>query len=159
VAMTDNGYGDDVYQPQQDGDQDGEGLPDMEDTLDEPDEDDILDAGYSPPERPRGVDRFGTTGAEARQGESLDERARQELPDDWERVRDSDGLGDTDDTDGELLDDQVGGRRSGRLVAPDEGARSDSEKDVVARDIGIDGGAASAEEAAMHVVEDDDARW
>jgi hypothetical protein len=157
--MTDNGYGDDVYQPQSDGDQDGESLPDMEDALDEPDEDDILDSGYSPPERPRGVDRFGTTGSEARQGESLDERVRQELPDDWERVRDSDGLGDADDTDGELLDDQVGGRRSGRLVAPDEGARSDSEKDVVARDVGIDGGAASAEEAAMHVVEDDDARW
>lgn len=157
--MTENGYGDDVYQPQHDGDQDGETLPDMEDALDEPDEDDILDSGYSPPERPRGVDRFGTTVSEERQGESLDLRLRQEEPDAWQRDVDSDGLGDTDDTDGELLDDQVGGPRSGRLVAPDEGARSDSEKDVVARDVGIDGGAASAEEAAMHIVEDDDARW
>ena len=44
----------------------------------------------------------------------------------------------------------------GRLVAEDEGAHPDDEEDLVARDVGIDGGAASAEEAAIHVVEDDD---
>ena len=43
-----------------------------------------------------------------------------------------------------------------RLVAEDEGAHSDDEEDLVATDVGIDGGAASAEEAAIHVVEDDD---
>lgn len=31
----------------------------------------------------------------------------------------------------------------------------DEEKDVVAFDVGIDGAGASAEEAAMHVIEDD----
>jgi hypothetical protein len=41
-------------------------------------------------------------------------------------------------------------------VAEDEGAHPDSEADLVASDVGIDGGAASAEEAAIHVVEDDD---
>jgi hypothetical protein len=41
-------------------------------------------------------------------------------------------------------------------VAEDEGAHPDEEEDLVARDVGIDGGAASAEEAAIHVVEDDD---
>jgi hypothetical protein len=41
-------------------------------------------------------------------------------------------------------------------VAEDEGAHADDEEDLVARDVGIDGGAASAEEAAVHVVEDDD---
>ncbi len=46
--------------------------------------------------------------------------------------------------------------RAGRLVAEDEGAHSDDEEDLVATDVGIDGGAASAEEAAIHVVEDDD---
>jgi hypothetical protein len=45
----------------------------------------------------------------------------------------------------------------GRLVAPDEGAHEDTEKDLVAEDVGIDGAAASAEEAAMHVVPEDDA--
>ena len=74
----------------------------------------------------------------------------------WDRADDSDGLGDTSDTDGELVDDEVGGERSGRLVAPDEGAHEDEEKDLVATDVGIDGGAASAEEAAMHVVDEDD---
>jgi hypothetical protein len=54
-----------------------------------------------------------------------------------------------------LLDDGPD-PRAGRLVAEDEGAHPDNESDLVARDIGIDGGAASAEEAAVHVVEDDD---
>ena len=44
----------------------------------------------------------------------------------------------------------------GRLVAEDEGAHPDEEEDLVARDVGIDAGGATAEEAAMHVVEEDD---
>jgi hypothetical protein len=39
----------------------------------------------------------------------------------------------------------------GRLVAPDEGAREDEEKDEVATDVGPDFGGFTAEEAAMHV--------
>jgi hypothetical protein len=39
-------------------------------------------------------------------------------------------------------------------VAPDEGAHEDDESDLIAGDVGIDGGAASAEEAAMHVVDE-----
>ncbi|MEK0100928.1 DUF5709 domain-containing protein, partial [Streptomyces sp. A475] len=65
-----------------------------------------------------------------------------------------DGIGDTWDTDGEPLDDEVGAERSGRLVAPDEGVRKDKEGELFAEDVGIDGAAASAEEAAMHLVED-----
>ncbi len=60
-----------------------------------------------------------------------------------------------EDVDGLLLDDGPD-PRAGRLVAEDEGAHPDEEADLVARDTGIDGGAATAEEAAMHVVEDDD---
>jgi len=41
------------------------------------------------------------------------------------------------------------------LVAPDEGAHEDEEKDLVGDDVGIDGAGASAEEAAMHIVDDD----
>ncbi len=52
---------------------------------------------------------------------------------------------------------EVGTRRSGRLVAPDEGAHSDvDESDLVAEDVGFDGAAASAEEAAIHVVDDEE---
>jgi hypothetical protein len=43
--------------------------------------------------------------------------------------------------------------RAGRLVAPDEGIGPDYDTDAIASDVGIDGGAASAEEAAMHIVE------
>ena len=41
-------------------------------------------------------------------------------------------------------------------MAEDEGAHPDEEKDLVANDAGFAGGAASAEEAAVHVVEEDD---
>jgi hypothetical protein len=65
----------------------------------------------------------------------------------WQRPDDGDGIGDCVDTDGEPIDAEVGTRRSGRLVA--------GESDTIAHDVGVDGGAASAEEAAMHIVEDD----
>jgi hypothetical protein len=46
----------------------------------------------------------------------------------------------------------VGDDRAGRLVAPDEGTHEDDEEDLLADDVGIAGAAASAEEAAVHVV-------
>jgi hypothetical protein len=122
--------------------------------------DDPLDEGYSPPEKPRGVEAFGTTATEEREGETLEQRIQQEEPDPAMAVEDP--LADADDTaEGEsseadefLDEEQVGGRRAGRLVDPDEGVREDTEKDVVGTDVGIDGGAASAEEAAMHVIDE-----
>jgi hypothetical protein len=60
-----------------------------------------------------------------------------------------------EDVDGLLLDDGAD-PRAGRLVAPDEGAHPDTEPDLIGRDVGIDAGAASAEEAAVHIVDDDD---
>ena len=47
-------------------------------------------------------------------------------------------------------------RRGPALVAEDQGAHPDTEPDLVAYDVGIDGGAASAEEAAVHVQDEDD---
>jgi hypothetical protein len=52
-------------------------------------------------------------------------------------------------------DGEVGAERAGRLVDPDRGSGEDLEKDLVGTDVGIDGAAASAEEAAVHVVPDD----
>jgi len=52
----------------------------------------------------------------------------------------------------------VGDERAGRLVAPDEGVREDTEKDLDAQDVGIDGAGASAEEAAVHVIDEEDHR-
>ncbi len=44
--------------------------------------------------------------------------------------------------------------RAGRLVEPDEGLESDREKDMIAYDAGISGAGASAEEAAVHIVDE-----
>ncbi|GAA1987148.1 DUF5709 domain-containing protein [Catenulispora subtropica] len=110
---------------------------------------DPLETGYSPPERPLGM----------REELTLDERLAEEVPDpdaDPGPDQAGDAIGDLAGGTGEPVDDQVGGARSGRLVAPDEGAHADLEKDLVAQDVGIDGGAASAEEAAVHVVNEDD---
>jgi len=148
-----DGWGDDVYQPDNDEQREDTGLLDGEDTLEEDGVDDPLDRGWSPPERPWAVEHDGVTAAERRRGETLDQRLAEELPD--LATPDGDGMGDAEDTDGELLDEEVGGARSGRLVAPDEGAHEDEESALVATDVGIDGAAASAEEAAMHVVDED----
>ncbi|MFF0226254.1 DUF5709 domain-containing protein [Streptomyces sp. NPDC004629] len=146
--------GDDVYQPDGSEVQDDAGLLDASDTLDYRAGEDALDEGYSPPERPWGVQHSGVTAAERLQGESLDERLAEEVPD--IAVPPGDGIGDAWDTDGELIDAEVGDERAGRLLAPDEGSRENTLSDLVASDVGLDGAGASAEEAAMHVVGEPD---
>src|SRR5215813_2164188 len=131
-------------------------VKDASDTLEGNPGDDPLDRGVAPPERWSAGIRFGSTDTEQEEGESLDQLLAEEEPDtafevDDERPEDIAGDEDAgdEDVDGLLLDDGPD-PRAGRLVAEDEGAHPD------ASDAGIDGGAASAEEAAMHVVEDDD---
>ena len=100
--------------------------------------DDFLDEGYSPPEKPSYLSRHGDV------DETLDERLAQEEPEVWDAA-----------PPGETINDgEVGDRRAGRLVDPNGGIGEDTEKDMVADDIGIDGAAASAEEAAVHIVPD-----
>ncbi|WEO98912.1 DUF5709 domain-containing protein [Streptomyces sp. FXJ1.172] len=147
-----DGWGDDVYQPDSSEIREDSGVLDVEDTLDFDGVDDPLDRGWSPPERPWAVEHTGVTAAERQAGETLDQRLAEEQPD--LVTPDGDDIGDCD-ADGELLDNEVGNLRSGRLVAPDEGAHEDDEAALVATDVGIDGAAASAEEAAMHIVDED----
>lgn len=113
-----------------------------EDTLDDRGLADVLDEGYSPPDHEPAHLRHGTTREEQRRGETLDERLAEEVPDVDPYA---------DDTDYGTADP-----RAGRLVAPDEGSGSDRESAEVADDVGIDGAGASAEEAAMHVIESED---
>ncbi|WP_432136121.1 MULTISPECIES: DUF5709 domain-containing protein [unclassified Streptomyces] len=148
-----DGWGDDVYQPDPSEIPEDSGILDAEDTLERDGVDDPHDRGWSPPERPWAVEHTGVTAAERQHGETLDQRLAEEVPE--LTVPDGDGLGDAQGTDGELLDNEVGAVRSGRLVAPDEGAHEDRESALVADDVGIDGAAASAEEAAMHIVDED----
>jgi hypothetical protein len=125
-----------------------DGVLDASDTLDGEVGEDPLDAGYIPPDRWSAGEGFGTTLAEERAGESLDQLLAEEEPE-------PDPYADAD-----LRPDGAAGNqaqpRSGRLVADDEGAHPDAEADLVAHDVGIDGGAATAEEAAMHVQDEDD---
>ena len=106
-------------------------------------------AGYSPADRPWVSEGWGTTEREEEAGEGLDGRLARELPDGTSA--EGDGLGDSSDTDGELLDDEVGGDRAGRLGEGGDGV-VDTDDELYAEDEGIDGGGASAEEAAVHVV-------
>jgi Family of unknown function (DUF5709) len=102
--------------------------------------DDPLDEGYSPPERYSPLIREG-------EHETLDERLADEVPE-------PDPYAPQDE---EVLDDgEVGEQRAGRLVEPNGGIGPDVEPDLVGMDVGIDGGAASAEEAAVHIVPDDE---
>ncbi|MFF7531654.1 DUF5709 domain-containing protein [Streptomyces bobili] len=145
---------DDAYQPTGSNEEQEDAAPlDLQDALDERTYDDILDEGYSPPEKPLGVTKHGTTAGEQHDGETLDQRLAQEVPDVSEPA--GDGIGDLPRGEGEPVDPEAGEERAGRLVAPDEGARADATKEEIAEDVGIDGGAAGAEEAAVHVVDDD----
>jgi hypothetical protein len=158
---------DDSYDPD-DYDRDGiedEGSLDSADTLEGAPGNDPLDQGSIAPDRWSAGMRYGSTAAEEKAGESLDQLLAEEEPDvTTDDAEDDDAwpaqvAGDVDaadeDVDGLLLDDGPD-PRAGRLVAEDEGAHSRDEADLVARDVGVDAGAASAEEAAVHEVADDD---
>ena len=129
---------------------DDEDQPSNLEDLGDSDIEDELDRGYSPPESYSAGQGFGNTPYEEATGETLDQRVAQEIPE-----PDPYAEGRSDSHDDPPVDREVGDARAGRLVAPDEGLGEDTEKDLVADDVGIDGAAASAEEAAMHVVPDD----
>jgi hypothetical protein len=129
-----------------------------EEGLDDQEVGEDLDEGYSPAERPLALWSWGTTAAEASSLQSLDRLLSREEPDLVGTANDGDGLGDTTDTDGELIDDQVGDRRAGRLLIADVDA-ADPRSDYWATDVGIDGAGASAEEAAIHIIPDDNSDY
>ncbi|AUG82201.1 hypothetical protein CFP65_7630 [Kitasatospora sp. MMS16-BH015] len=97
-------------------------------------DDDPLDTGIVTANRYRASLAFGTTAAEARRGESLDQLLAEEEPDEP----------------AESVDDRWAdgpSPRAGRLVR--------DSSDTIGFDLGPDGGAASAEEAAVHLTDAD----
>jgi len=104
--------------------------------------DDWLDEGFSPPDREPSVNV--PTEAEEQRGASLDTLLAAEEPDV--------GVGESENLFAEY-GTEVGDRRAGRLVDADEGAYIDTDRDLWAGDVGIDGAGASAEEAAVHVID------
>jgi hypothetical protein len=130
-------------------DPEAEGLPDVADddsVADERANSPRVADGPSPAalpaDRPQAIDRFGTTAAEQRAGESLDYKLAREEPNADSPVSMYDIPGEPGDP----------GAPIGRLVEPDEGVREDDEKDMLAFDAGAAGGGPTAEEAAMHEV-------
>ena len=126
-----------------------------EDTLIDRGIDDVLDEGYSPPERLYGRGALGPR-------ESIDQKLAEQELDPLSRIGnpfDPDEQQRSDEAEREIefpRRREVGRVRAGRLVAPDKGFGEDAEAELVAEDVGISGGAASAEEAAIHVIENGD---
>ncbi len=110
---------------------------------------DVLDEGYTTAERWSPAQGFGNTPAEMRRGETLEQRIAQEAP---EPVPD-----DTPWNPDPSEPREVGSQRAGRLVDANDGyPGEDAESESVGHDVGLSGGAASAEEAAMHIIDDSD---
>lgn len=91
---------------------------------------DVVDASWSPPDRPIVLDDDEVTLA-GQEAETLDDRLAREVPED--------------------VPVDVG--RAGRLADPEQLGLMERTDAMEGRDVGIDGGAASAEEAAVHVVD------
>lgn len=143
MSDDETNYDPDDYDPADDG------VLDASDTLEGDPGDDPLDTGIVPPDKWSRAEGFGNTQAEQQEGESLDQLLAEEEPD-------VDPYDEAERRAGSPYGDRAAEPRAGRLVAEDEGAHPDAEADLVAHDVGIDGGAAGAEEAAVHV-EDEDA--
>lgn len=121
------------------------GLPAQEDTT----EDMIL-----PAEQPVAMGEEGTTGTDKEAGEPHDLAFSRERPDFGERP---------DASSGEVYQPEHAGEAgtpdpTSRLVSEDEGARTDTEKDLVADDVNADRGGFSAEEQAVHLQPEDNPR-
>src|SRR5690349_12559951 len=106
---------------------------DAAETLVGPAGDDVdpLDAGYVPPDRPYVLDDDEVTVAGQEAGDTLDERLAREEPEELPVDLD----------------------RAGRLVDPERSGAMERSDALEGEDVGVDGGAASAEEAAVHVVD------
>lgn len=104
--------------------------------------------GMEPPhDYPVAVNEYGTTAEEQALGEPLDLRLSREEP---EVLAAADvPAEDSPDSDSPYPEDPE--ERVGRIVDVDEGARTDTETDAVAYDVGTDRGGFSAEERAMHL--------
>lgn len=118
-------------------------------TLVSPPARDPLDAGYIPADWPFVLDEDNTA-VHLSEPETLDERLRRERPDVLSLADDPPAS--VDEEDGVPL---AGERRSGRLAPAFVNVDGMYSQSLDGVDCGIDGGAASAEEAAMHDLLDD----
>ncbi len=111
-----------------------------EDTMTEPTDDMLLEEGYSPPDTPR-QNRFGETPWEEAHGEPLERRLEEEEPEVWE--------------DRAPADPNVTPDGAGQLLEDDDAVEA-AGTDTFAVETGSTAGTVSAEEGAVHVVDDED---
>jgi len=125
-----------------------EGIPDPGDTSTTQEVAGDPAYGMEPPhDTALAVDDFGTTAEEMHDGESLDSRLTREEPDVLDAVDQP-----ADESAGaDTPFDERAGQGIGRIVESDEGARGDTEAEMVASDVGTDLGGYTAEESAMHL--------
>ncbi|CND73831.1 HNH endonuclease [Mycobacterium tuberculosis] len=139
---------------------------DSGDTLDGPPGDDPLDRGVVPPQRWSTGIKYSTTTSGREEDDSLDRLSAAEEPDVTDEFDDDEGEFPWDEnaTEAEILryaDEDLADPRAGRLVPASTDVYEEEDTylavrdELAARDEGIDGGGASAEEAAVHVVDDD----
>ena len=136
---------------------------DANDTLDGNPGDDPLDQGLATPDRWSAGTRYALEGEE--ESESLDELLAEEEPDiDDDSDEESWDENATRNDVARFERDEDADARAGRLAAPEADVYGDPDVDVpgvqdgelIGQDTGIDGGGASAEESAVHVVGEDD---
>lgn len=136
---------------------------DSSDTLAGSPGDDPLDRGVATPEHWSAPIRSGGTAGEQSEGESLDELLAEEEPDVDAESYGIDDAGNPDENapGGDVrryLREQGPDPRAGRLVSEnddDEGIYVD-DGEATGLDAGIDSGGATAEEAAVHVLAEED---
>ena len=133
---------------------------DANDTLEGNPGDDRLEAGVVPPERWSAGMKDAWSGTE--ESESLDTLLSAEEPDVLSELDDDDKRDENDtsaDAARQERDDDPDAR-AGRLAAPSDDTGDigdtllDSESELYALDKGVDGGGATAEEAAVHIEQD-----
>lgn len=121
-----------------------EGVPDHEGPLPEKVSTGDPQEGVAPPaEYPAHADDYGVTLDEQQEGTTISQRLREEQPEQEPDADPEEVSADPYPTDQE--------KRSGRVVADEEGASTDTEKDSVGYDVGTDAGGFPAEERGMHV--------
>jgi hypothetical protein len=126
--------------------------------------DDPLDRGVATPERWSAGMRFGSTAAEQQAGESLDQLLAEEEPEVY--LQPEDDRPDSIPWDENASDDDIArfavadgpDPRAGRLITTAADDTGDVyrawDTDATAHDAGVDGGGATAEEAALHYLDD-----
>ncbi|HEU5160141.1 MAG TPA: DUF5709 domain-containing protein [Streptosporangiaceae bacterium] len=118
-----------------------EGIPDMQDGTPQQQWANDPQQAPVPGDEPMAVDDYGTTAEEQHESEPLDQRLAREEPEPAEPGAPGEPVS------------AGGDERAGpfRIVEPDEGAAPDTEKEMIADDVGPDPGGYSPEERAVRI--------